>query len=228
MSEDPETARQISELTLSTQPLLVLDIDDVLIEFVAPFMRFLDTQGLDLSLETMHLHGNVTRKKTREVLDREAVSGLVDAFFASQALWQSPLAGAVEAVSALSANVDVVLLTAMPHRHHAVRRVHLDRIGFPYPLLTTEAAKGPAIRQLRGEARRPIAFVDDTPHNLVSARESVEEAHLFHLMAMPSLRALLPPLPERIEIVDDWREAGSRIASVLDVQLVRTGSPPWR
>ena len=138
-------------------------------------------------------------------------------FFASQDQWQSPLAGAVEAVSTLAADADVVLLTAMPHRHRAVRRAHLDQLGFPYPLLTTETAKGPAIRQLRGATQRPVAFVDDTPHHLVSAREAIEDAHLFHLMSVPSLRRLLAPLPDRIEIVDDWREAESRIATALRV-----------
>ncbi len=215
MSEDPETARQIAELTLGRRPLLVLDVDDVLIEFITPFMRFLDTHKLAMSLEPLRLYGDITRQQTREVVDRATVSSLLDGFFASQDLWQSPLAGAVEAVSSLAADADVVLLTAMPHRHRALRRAHLDRLGFPYPLLTTETDKGPAIRQLRGATPRPVAFVDDTPRHLASARDAIEDAYLFHFMSVPALRALLAPLPDRIEIVDDWREAESRIATVL-------------
>ena len=76
-------------------------------------------------------------------------------------------------------------------------------------------AKGPAIRSLRGKSGRPVAFVDDQPRNLESARETVADAHLFHLMADTSLRALLPPPPEAAIVVEDWREAGPKIADAL-------------
>ena len=41
------------------------------------------------------------------------------------------------------------------------------------------------------------------------------EARLFHLMADNSLRAFLPPLPEGVAAVHDWREAAPRIAAEL-------------
>ncbi|MGN6470264.1 MAG: hypothetical protein ACTHLC_11835, partial [Rhizobiaceae bacterium] len=65
---------------------------------------------------------------------------------------------------------------------------------------------------------RPVAFIDDQPRNLLSARESVPDAALFHLMADNSLRPLLPPFDEQgITIVMDWREARPRIAEALGV-----------
>ena len=109
------------------------------------------------------------------------------------------------------------MLTAMPHKHRATRRAHLDALGFPYPLLTTETAKGPAIRQLRGEHPRPVAFVDDIPHNLVSVRNSVADAHLFHLMAHAEMRRLLPPLPDGIVAVESWSDAAPKIADALGI-----------
>ena len=36
MSDDPETARQIEELSADDRPLLVLDVDDVVLEFIRP------------------------------------------------------------------------------------------------------------------------------------------------------------------------------------------------
>jgi len=109
------------------------------------------------------------------------------------------------------------MLTAMPHKHRDVRRAHLDALGLDYPLLTTEMAKGPAIAKLRGVKSRPVAFVDDQPSNLVSARNSVADAHLFHLMADNSLRAFLPPTPQDIISVESWREAAPRIAAALEL-----------
>lgn len=217
MSDDPETARQIAELSHDDRPLLVVDVDDVLMEFVRPFTRYLDSQGLELGLSSFRLHGNITDKATKAAVDDIRITGLIDDFFRAQDQWQSAVADAADSISALSQGAEIVMLTAMPHRHRAIRRAHLDRMGFPYPLLTTEMPKGPAIRQLRGDAGRPVAFVDDIPHNLVSVRAAVADAHLFHLMAMPSLRALLPPLPDDMIVVEDWSDAAPRIAAALGI-----------
>ena len=217
MSDDPETARQIAELARDDRPLLVVDVDDVLMEFVRPFTRYLDSHGLELGLSTFRLHGNIADKTTRAAIEDGRISELIDDFFRAQDQWQEAVADAADAMAALAGNAEIVMLTAMPHRHRAVRRRHLDKMGFPYPLLTTEMPKGPAIRRLRGDTGRPVAFVDDIPQNLVSVRAAVADAHLFHLMAMPSLRALLPPLPDDMIVVEDWSDAAPRIAAALGI-----------
>lgn len=215
MSEDPETARQIAELARDTRPLLVLDVDEVLLEFMVPFMRFLDAQGLVFLAKSFRLTGNIVDQKTQVPLEQAAVSALLDGFFHAQREWQTAAMGAAEAVAELAGHAEVVMLTAMPHRHRDVRRLHLDELGFPYPLLTTEAAKGPALSQLRGESGRQVAFVDDIPHNLVSVRDAVVDAHLFNLMSYREMRLLLPPMPDGIVIADDWAEAAPKIAAAL-------------
>lgn len=217
MSDDPETARQIAELARDSRPLLVLDVDEVLLEFMAPFMSFLDAQGLRFLAKSFNLTGNIIERQTNKPLDQEAVSALLGNFFDAQRHWQTAALGAAEAVASLAQDAEVVMLTAMPHRHRQVRRDHLDVLGFPYPLLTTEAAKGPALRQLRGDSGRAVAFVDDIPHNLISVREAVADAHLFNLMAYRDMRPFLPPLPEGIVVADDWSEAAPKIASALGI-----------
>lgn len=215
MSIDPETLRQIAELARDERPLLVLDVDDVLLDFVRPLPLYLASRGYQLRLNTFRLFGNVFEIDGGAEVERERVTGLLDDFFAAQTDWQTPVDGAADAVAAIARDAEVVLLTAMPHRHRDTRRRHLDALGLTYPLLTTEMAKGPAIRRLRGERARPVAFVDDMPHNLASARESVADTHLFHLMADTSLRALLPSPPDGAVVVDDWHDAGDRIAAAL-------------
>jgi hypothetical protein len=217
MSDDPETARQIAELSRGTQPLVVLDVDEVLLEFVRPFIGFLGVNGLRLDTSSFRLHGNVFEIATDKVVDNDRVTALIDGFFAAQAEWQVAAEGAAEAIASLAAGAEIVMLTAMPHRHRQTRRAHLDALGFPYPLVTTEKAKGPAIRALRGEGGRPVAFVDDLPMNLVSVRGAVADAHLFHVMAHAQMRKLLPPLPEGIVAAEGWRDAAPRIAAALGI-----------
>lgn len=219
MSDDPETARQIAELAKDTRPLLVLDVDDVVLEFVRPFIGFLDSQGLQLGFKSFRLHGNIVDKVSGELASEETVSAMIASFFGAQAQWQTVAEGAVESIAELATEAEVVMLTAMPHRFRDIRRAHLDALGLPYPLVTTEAAKGPALLKLRGDSGRPVAFVDDIPRNLTSARDSLPDAHLFNLMSMPNLRELLPPFPDDIFIVDSWADAAPKIATALGLSF---------
>ncbi len=217
MSDDPETARQIAELAHDTRPLLVLDVDEVLLEFIGPLCAFLNTVGFELKMDSFRLHGNIVAQDSGIAADKEAVTSLIDDFFHAQEKWQTPVEMAVETVAELAGTLEIVLLTAAPHRFRDRRRGLLDRIGFPYPLVTTEAAKGPAIAKIRGETGRPVAFVDDIPHNLVSVQNHVPDAALIHLMAHAKMRALLPPLGEPIRKADGWVHAGDMIRSHFSI-----------
>lgn len=219
MSDDPETVRQIAKLSSSDRPLLVVDVDDVLIEFIRPFPRYLAAQGFELRLDSFRLTGNIYRLADGIVVERGDVEVLTDSFYAAQADWQDAVEGALDALRRIGVMAEVVMLTAMPHRHHAIRRAHLDRLGFHFPLLTTEMAKGPAIARLRGVNQRPVAFVDDQPRNLLSARETVPDSALFHLMADNSLRRLMPALAHGAHTVENWTDALPRIASALGLRL---------
>jgi hypothetical protein len=217
MSDDPETARQIEELAADDRPLLVLDVDDVVLEFIRPFPHFLKSRGFGLTLASFRLTGNIAETASGRLIEQEVVTTLLGEFFDAQAEWQSITDGAAEALATLGGRAEIVLLTAMPHKHRAVRRAHLDALGLTYPLLTTEMAKGPAVAKLRGKKSRPVAFVDDQPHNLLSVQNAVANAHLFHLMADNSLRAFLPPAPDGIVTVEDWRDAAPKIADALEL-----------
>ncbi len=217
MSDDPETLRQIEELAADDRPLLILDVDDVILDFIKPFPRYLQSRGFDLRLDSFHLHGNIFHVENGEVAATGHVTELIDEFFHGQAEWQTITEGAADAMEQIARSAEIVLLTAMPHRFRDARRRHLDALGLPYPLLTTEMAKGPAVARLRGPTQRPIAFVDDQPRNLVSAHEHAPDATLFHLMADNSLRELMPPPPEFAVVVDDWKTALPKIEKALGI-----------
>lgn len=215
MSDDPETARQIAALAMGTRPLLVCDVDDVLLEFVRPFMAWLETQGMELKTDSFKLTGNIRARGTGAVAPQEEVSALLAGFFDAQADWQQPAAGALDTLGALDETIDIVLLTAMPHRHYGARLTTLERHGIAYPLITTEMAKGPAVKALRGDPGRRVAFIDDIPHNHVSVAADVPDAGCIHLASHEGLAAVMPPLPDGVRKARDWPHAGDLIAELL-------------
>lgn len=212
---DPTTLAQIEELAADDRPLLVLDVDDVLLDFIKPFPSYLEREGCRLDFRSFRLTGNIVEIDTGTVLDQPRVTTLLDGFFAAQTQWQTLVQGAADVLATVSQDAEIVMLTAMPHRHREARRRHLDALGLAYPLLTTEMAKGPAIHRLRGKTDRPVAFIDDMLHNLASARGSVPDAHLFHLVADERLRQMQPAAPEDVIVVDDWADAGRKVAIAL-------------
>lgn len=215
MSIDPETLRQIEELAADERPLLVLDVDDVLLDFIKPFPTYLQRHGCRLDFRSFRLTGNIIEIATEVAVEQPRVRELLDGFFDTQTDWQTLVEDAADSLKMIARDAEIVLLTAMPHRHRDTRRRHLDGLGLTYPLLTTEMAKGPAVRRLRGNTQRPVAFVDDMLHNLASAREHVADAHLFHLVADIRLREMQPPADAGIHVVDNWREASGKIAVAL-------------
>ncbi len=219
MSDDPETRRQIAALAQGVRPLIVCDVDEVVLEFVRPFRDWLGTQDLLLKTDSFRLHGNIVGRNSGEAVENAKVSSLIEAFFACQHEWQEPVAGAIEHMALLSQSADIVLLTAMPHRHREKRMELMERTGIGYPLITTEMAKGPAVRALRGSDERPVVFIDDIAHNHISVAASVPEAALIHLMAFTDFLPVMPPLPNDVFQANGWPQAAARAADHFAMAL---------
>jgi hypothetical protein len=219
MSDDPETRRQISELSHGTRPLLVCDVDEVVLEFIRPFQSWLGGRGLHLKTDSFRLHGNIIDRETSIPVENARVSSLIEEFFHIQHDWQEPVDGAVEHLNLLSAGADIVLLTAMPHRYRDHRLELMAKHSISFPLITTEMAKGPAVLALRGDHARPVAFIDDIAHNHISVAQSVPDAVLIHLMAFAELLPVMPPLPPNVHMAGDWADAADKAAAHLGFRL---------
>ncbi|TIX09093.1 MAG: hypothetical protein E5V46_23830, partial [Mesorhizobium sp.] len=74
MSDDPETARQIEELAADDRPLLVLDVDDVVLEFIRPFPHFLKSRGFALTLASFRLTGNIAETASGRLIEQAEVT----------------------------------------------------------------------------------------------------------------------------------------------------------
>lgn len=201
------------DLHLGERPLIVCDIDEVVLEFVTPFEAFLTHNGHELRATSFRLHGNVFDLEGGRETPADEVSRLLEAFFTSQDAWQTPVISAADSLARLSAQADIVFLTAMPPRHRAIRRKLLSSHGFDYPMIATESPKGPAVLALHGARAQPVVFVDDIFVNLQSVRTHVPQTLLLNLMANETFRSLAPHPGEGVDIATDWAHAESLITA---------------
>lgn len=203
------------DLHLGERPLIVCDIDEVVLEFLTPFQGYLVDNGFELRPTSFKLNGNIFSLTHGGETPEDEVARLLEAFFASHDEWQTPVHQAADSLSRLSEQADIVFLTAMPPRHRAVRRNLLSRHGFDYPMIATEAPKGPAVLALHGARAQPVVFVDDIFVNLHSVRTHVPETLLVNLMANDVFRALAPHPGDGVEIATDWPHAEALIKAHL-------------
>lgn len=196
-----------SRIRLGDRPLLVCDVDEVVLEFLAPFMRFLAGREHELRPDSFRLEGNVYSLASGAVVSREIIDQFTEAFFAEQDNWQTMVETAAKTLEDLSRGADIVFLTAMPPRHQAVRRRLLDGFGMTYPMIASQKAKGPMLKALHRNRPLPVAFVDDIFKNLQSVREHQPEALLVNLMSHKGFRALAPDPGDGIAIAENWPHA---------------------
>ncbi|WP_394689822.1 hypothetical protein [Hoeflea sp.] len=200
-------------LSLGERPLIVCDIDEVVLEFITPFQAFLVNHGHELQPRSFRLTGNIVRLADGSETAAEEVDRLLEAFFAEQDGWQTPVEAAADSLAELSGKADIVFLTAMPPRHRTIRRSLLSRHGFDYPMIATEAAKGPAVKALHGARDQPLVFIDDIFVNLHSVKAHVPETLLINLMANDTFRALAPHPGDGVDIASDWMHAVELISA---------------
>lgn len=199
-----------------SRPLVITDCDGVLLEFIAPFVAYLDSvHDMTLKLDTFALTGNV-RRRDGSVVGAAEFSPLLDGFFSTHMPTQVPVDGAAAALAQLATWCDVVVLTNIAD-HHALRRTdELAQVGMPYRVIGNHGSKGGPIKALIDEFQPSCAvFIDDLPPNHSSAKDHAPGVHRIHMVAEASLRDLIPAAPDADVRIDDWHLALPHIVSIL-------------
>jgi FMN phosphatase YigB (HAD superfamily) len=197
-----------------TRPLLISDCDEVLLHMAGHFADWLgEAHGLDLDFASPGFdHRMVKERATGRALEAERVWPLLDAFFVEEWHRQNIVPGAAEALTALSHEADIVILTNIPDRHQALRIRQLETFDIRHEVLCNAGAKGPQIRELVERLQPSVAlFVDDHAPHLASAAEHAPEVWRLHMIAEPRLARHIPPAPEAHARIDDWAEAAAWI-----------------
>lgn len=215
----PDNALLLDHIRLGTRPLIVCDVDEVVLEFITPLKAFLRANGYDFIARAYSLKGNIVSIADGTEIAQAKISELLETFFLSQHDWQTPAEHAVDTLHGLANEADIVFLTAMAPRHQPIRRALLDSFDLPFPLIATEDAKGPVVDRLHNRRALPVAFLDDIERNHLSVRTHVPDCLLVSLMANQELRALAPAVSDGILTATGWTHA----ATLLRAHMAEAG-----
>lgn len=197
--------------SLGKRPLIICDVDEVVLRFVAPFKAFLLAHDHRLDLDTFSLNGNVTCVSSGKRVADATVGALLTGFYDHQEDWQVPFEAARPTLARLSAIADVVLLTAMPPSHAAKRKRLLERHDFTFPLIATEQSKGLVVRQL-AEANPPrLIFIDDMLYNCRAVTGAAPEALVINLLIDDDYHAIAPVTEAPAVPARGWSEVEALI-----------------
>lgn len=220
---DEATRSQIASLRLDPgRPLLLCDVDEVVVHFLRGLEGWLDRNGLWLDPASFALNGNIRRKSDNEPLPGDEIGPALMAFFEAETANLDVIDGAVEALDSLSAEADIIMLTNLPARFRDARTANLRRHGIEFPVVTNSGPKGPAIAALVGAHAAPVVFIDDNNGYLKSAADHVPHTHLVHFMQDERFGRHVPREDHIHHRTDNWRDAHRHIGSVIAGPAPRT------
>lgn len=195
-------------------PLVIVDADEVILQFVAGFDKFLRERGLLLDLSSYRLHGNVKYQDNRAAVRDVEVTALLDEF-RSDLDWLEAVEGAQDALSTLADFASIAVLTNISPAQAGPRVRNLMTLGLTLPLVANSGLKGPAVRDLANHAGAPTFFIDDIPQQLASAAEHAPSVTLIHLVGDERLKPLLAPSSHAHHYAQDWPSAEAFIRARL-------------
>jgi hypothetical protein len=193
---------------MSRRPLLISDCDDVLLHFAPHFAEWVaEAHGYDFSLDVPSFAGAL-RDETGAEVTRERAWALLDSFFDREMHRQQLVAGALDALRAIGAAADIVILTNIGDQYRANRIAQLERFDIRHRVLCNQGGKGRPVVELIGEMRPSAAvFVDDLPVHHESVAKHAPDVWRLHMISEPRIAAITPPAPHAHARIDSWSEA---------------------
>ena len=208
---------QLAELSLDPgRPLLISDADEVLFDFMATFVGYVEEQGHYYDWKTFALTGNIRRPHDHSALSPAEVRDLINTFFAERTETIPPVEGAAGALRTLAADgIQVLVLSNLPLAQRADRARALARHGMDYPIIANAGLKGPTVRALAARIEAPAAFIDDIGHHHESVATHAADVHRLHFSSHPRLRALQGHIPTAHHQAESWEELAAQVRTRL-------------
>ena len=209
------TRDQIAQLRFTGRPLVICDVDEVVVHFTRDFESYLKQRNLWLDTSSFALNGNIRSLDGGLSLAAADVQALIESFFAERTLHLEPIDGAIEALLHFAEAADIVMLTNLPHAAAEDRRKNLKGHGLSFPVVTNSGPKGPAINHLVARAAKPAVFIDDSPSFIASAYDHAPDVHLVHFLHDERFARHLEPLDYVSLRTGSWKEARPHILELI-------------
>lgn len=189
---------------IAGRPLLICDVDEVVLHFIRPFETYLAERGLSLRRASFALSGNIVERASGHALEAKAVSALARDFHEACVDEQPLVEGAAAGLARLSDDFQIVFLTNVEAHLGRRRAAHLASLGLSHPCLVNSGGKGARAAALAAKAKAVTVFVDDLPAHHALVGEAAPDIHCLHFMADPALRALAPWPSAMTAKAEDW------------------------
>lgn len=210
-----ETLRQIETLDTSERPLVVCDVDEVALHFIAHLEEHLESLGLAFLSHDYKLTGNIADRNGAP-LPSDEIKGLLQTFFDTWTHRQQPVEGAPQALRRLSQDADIVFLTNLPGAWNRDTRARtLSQHGMQYPVITNTGPKGGAVAALAAGRPGPVVFIDDSPQNIRSVQTTLADCILIHFVADKRFFATSDTIAGVHLKTDDWSAVEAYISRCL-------------
>ena len=202
-----EVRRQIDALDRQgDRPLIICDVDEVVVHFVQSLEAHLDEHDCWLDKSSFALNGNIRLKSTNEAVPTHMVGELLFGCFDNRTHIMDMIDGAADALNRLEPMAEIVMLTNLPERYLEQRVENLKSHGMHYPVVANSGHKGPAVQALINGSEHPVVFIDDSPSNITSVLEWCPETHLIHFIQDQLFARHVSPIDKVALRTDNWRE----------------------
>ena len=172
-----------------SRPLVITDCDEVLLYMVTPFRDWLDEDhAIDFKMEGNNFANALRHRDSGEALAQEDIWRYLKLFFDDEMHRQTPIPGAVQAMTQIKDVADVVVLTNLLDDRREARERQLADHGLVLPVYTNQGPKGPAIKAIVKErSASNVFFIDDIAGHHQSAAQDVPHTVRLHLCGEPEL-----------------------------------------
>lgn len=172
-----------------SRPLVITDCDEVLLHMIAPFRDWLgETQGVTFRMVGNDFSKAVHYTDSGKPVPMDETWRLLNLFFETEMHRQFPIAGSIAAMTRLSEDADVVVLTNLGDNFNEARTRQLADHGLNVKVYTNLGPKGPALQRILAEYRPSrAAFIDDIAQHHGSVAELAPDVHRLHLCGEPLL-----------------------------------------
>lgn len=213
----PHVAKQIEALPKSDRPLVICDVDEVILHLIPHLERYLARHDLFFLNHDYKFTGNIAHQANRQRISPEEVRRHLHDFFDQESHRQEMVAGASEALASMAQTHEVLLLTNLPGEHNKpARETLLASYGIPFPVLTNSGPKGGAVAALAAERSGPVVFIDDSPTNHTSVNASLPSAIQIQFIADDRFRANVAPESHIDLLTGSWSETSRFVAATLN------------